>query len=232
MSALAAAAAYRLWAPSYERENAVTFLEDGLARALAPALPGQRLLDAGCGTGRRMPAARAVGVDLTLEMLEAGKARGRVAAADLRALPFPARSFDLVWCRLAIGHVPDAAPVYAELARVCDVGGSIFISDFHPAAAAGGHRRVFRDATGQEHEVEHYSHAVQTHTALAARYGLELRARRDGVVGPAVRPFYQAAGLDVQYREQLGLPLVLALLLQRTCFHLEVMAVPGMLSRG
>ncbi|HSJ13255.1 MAG TPA: methyltransferase domain-containing protein [Longimicrobiales bacterium] len=215
MSPLPARAAYRLWAASYDSENAVSFLENQLAEALAPAGAARRLLDAGCGTGRRLRSGRAYGVDLSPEMLQAGVGRGRVAAADLRALPFPDRSFDLVWCRLAVGHVPELDAVYAELARVCDAGGGVFISDFHPAAAAAGHRRTFRDATGERHEVEHFVHPDERHEALAGSHGLQLRARRDGVVGPPVEAFYAAHGMVEQYRAQLGLPLVLALLYER-----------------
>jgi malonyl-CoA O-methyltransferase len=216
MNALPAAAAYRLWAASYERETAVTHLENLLVTELAPARPGDRLLDAACGTGRRLPAGRGVGIDLTLEMLQAGTARGRVAAADLGALPFPDRCFELVWCRLAIGHLRHPAAAFAELARVCDVGGAICISDFHPAAAAAGHRRVFRADDGSKPEVEHHVHPVELHRALADRHGLTLRGLREGVVGPEVQPFYAAAGRDAQYHEQLGLPLVLALRFERT----------------
>src|SRR5437764_3184544 len=96
--------AYRLWAPTYAAETAVSFLDEELAVALSPALEGKRLLDAGCGTGRRHVkdrAALAIGVDASEDMLLAGVAE-RVAAADLRALPFPSQCFDLVCCRLLV----------------------------------------------------------------------------------------------------------------------------------
>ena len=109
MSALSAREGYALWAPRYEIETAISFLEDRLVTALQVPLSNRRLLDAGCGTGRRMSdvrAALAVGIDLTPDMLTrpvGGDAS--LAAADIRALPFAADSFDVVWCRLAIGHI-------------------------------------------------------------------------------------------------------------------------------
>src|SRR6185369_6258421 len=81
--------AYRLWAPTYTEETAVSLLDCEIAASLSPETQGRRLLDAGCGTGRRLPsdAMLAVGVDLSPEMLAAGGRRD-VAAADLCALPF------------------------------------------------------------------------------------------------------------------------------------------------
>lgn len=212
---LSARAGYDLWASSYDHENAISFLENQLAGAMAPARG--RLLDAGCGTARRLQGApaRAVGVDLSVLMLQAGSQRGRVAAADLLALPFPNASFDTVWCRLAVGHVANLRGVYSELSRVCDDGGSVFVSDFHPAAAALGHRRTFRDEAGTCHELEHFIHLPDVHAEVAGGLGLGLVAQREGSVGPIVQPYYERRGMQAQYREQLGLPLVLALRFER-----------------
>ena len=75
MAMLSARDAYRLWAPSYADETAISFLEAELAADLTPPLQGARLLDAGCGTGRRLHgtgASVSIGVDLCPEMLAAG----------------------------------------------------------------------------------------------------------------------------------------------------------------
>lgn len=212
---LPARAAYPLWAASYEAETAVSLLDEALAARLAPASPGLRLLDAGCGTGRRLPARDACGVDLSPEMLAAGGARGRVAAADVRALPFADAVFDRVWCRLVIGHLADADAALAELARVCRPGGVVLVTDFHPEAAAAGHRRTFRDAQGRLREIEHHVRGAEQLGAAAERVGLRVDGRDDGRVGPAVEALYAAHGRAEAYREQLGLALVLALRLIR-----------------
>lgn len=211
--------AYRLWAPVYEAETAISFVDDRLVAALTPPLAGKRLLDAGCGTGRRLrqvaDAELVAGADLTWEMLASGRAAEGVqpwlAAADVRALPFAASAFDVVWCRLVVGHLPSLGAVYAELARVCRPGGTVIVTDFHPEAARAGHTRSFRDAGGRLHHVEHHVHLPRHHLHEAKTAGLEPQCRRDGGVGPELRPFYQRAGRLDRYEADAGLPIVLAL---------------------
>ena len=69
--------------------------------------PGGRVLDIGAGTGNAVPAAqagaRAVGLDLTPELFDAGRARAAAAGvevewveSDPEALPFADDSFDVV----------------------------------------------------------------------------------------------------------------------------------------
>jgi malonyl-CoA O-methyltransferase len=219
---LAPREAYRLWAPSYGgRETAISFLDDLLVGALTPPAAGLRVLDAGCGTGRRLrtldDARLRAGVDLTWEMLAAGEgeAESILAAADVRALPFAASSFDLVWCRLVLGHLAQLGGAYAELGRVCAPGGTVLVTDFHPAADEAGHRRTFRDAAGQLHGIEHHRHPVASHLSAATAAGLELAERRDGEVGPELRPFYARAGRLERYEADRGLPVVLALAFRR-----------------
>ena len=219
MSALSPAEAYRLWAPRYAAETAVSRLEDDTVVSLGPAADSARLLDVGCGTARRLRrsgAALAVGVDLTPAMLAQAEGGSPLAAADARALPFAAASFDVVWCRLVIGHLREIDLVYAELGRVCRSGGTVIVTDFHPDAAAAGHRRTFADASGRSREIEHHVHEPLAHHLAAHRAGLELAARRDAEVSPAIRSFYADAGRLDAYEAQRGLRLVLALAFRAT----------------
>lgn len=219
-SVLSPQEAYRLWADTYADETAISFLETELTTDLTPPLADLRLLDAGCGTGRRLSgvgAALAVGVDISPEMLAAGAGNDpcvETMVADIRDLPLPARCFDVIWCRLVIGHLPDCAPAYSELGRVADLGARLVVTDFHPAAYAAGHRRTFRRG-GQVHEIEHHVHDLHRHRAAAGAAGWRLREIRQAVIGLAARPFYEKAGRPALYAEHEGLPVVLGLAFER-----------------
>ena len=217
---LGAQEAYRLWAASYADETAISFLERELTGDLTPPLQDLRLLDAGCGTGRRLSgvgAALAVGVDISPEMLAAGAGSDpcvETMVADVRDLPLPNRCFDVIWCRLVIGHLPDCAPVYGELARVADARARLIVTDFHPAAYAAGHRRTFRHGP-QVYEIEHHVHDLDQHVATAKAAGWRLAETRSAVIGPEARPFYEQAGRAPLYEEHEGLPVVLGLAFER-----------------
>lgn len=218
--------AYALWASAYDEENALSSLEDHAARALTPPLANLRLLDAGCGTARRLVFAReaaprrACGVDLVLPMLARARAhpeRSRLlAAADARRLPLVSSLFDVVWLRLVAGHLPELRGVYAELARVLATGGVAVVTDLHEEAARRGHRRSFRDAAGEEHAAMHVTHGAEAHGSAARAAGFLPDGRLELSVSERVRPFYEKAGALARYEGDLGLPVVDAFRFRRT----------------
>ncbi|MFJ2815193.1 class I SAM-dependent methyltransferase [Streptomyces sp. NPDC087294] len=127
------------------------FPDDGPAYAGAVAdlglREGDRVLDAGCGTGRGLSPLRAavgdsgvvVGVDLTPEMLLAAVLAGRdgvgrLLLADVAALPLRSGSLDAVFAAGLIAHLPHPAENLRELARVVHPGGSLAL--FHPIGRA------------------------------------------------------------------------------------------------
>lgn len=202
--------AYRLWAPIYVRETVVSALDEELTRALSPPADGLMVLDAGCGIGRRIPRAKAglsVGVDASLEMLAAG-GRTDVVVADIRALPFLPEKFDLIWCRLVMGHLCDLVPAFKEFARVSRKSAFLLVTDFHPDAVAAGHVRSFRDLSGAVHEIEHHVHSERDYTDTAESAGFTTVAARAGLVGPSVEGMYRRAARIAAYERDEGLALV------------------------
>ncbi|QIY94309.1 class I SAM-dependent methyltransferase [Streptomyces sp. S1D4-11] len=137
------------------------FPDDGPAYAAAVGelglREGDRVLDAGCGTGRALPPLRAavgpsgvvVAADLTLAMLaaavRAGRHRdGQLLLADVTALPLRTESLDAAFGAGLIAHLPNPAENLRELARVVRPGGTLAL--FHPigraALAARQGRRI------------------------------------------------------------------------------------------
>ncbi|MFD3545171.1 class I SAM-dependent methyltransferase [Streptomyces sp. NPDC058655] len=145
------------------------FPEDGPAFAAAVAefglRPGDRVLDAGCGTGRALPALRAavgptgtvLGADLTPRMLAAAQRAGRAAEgalllADVARLPLRDGVLDAVFAAGLIAHLPDPGANLRELARVVRPGGGLAL--FHPIGRAALAARHGRELTAQDLRAE------------------------------------------------------------------------------
>jgi ubiquinone/menaquinone biosynthesis C-methylase UbiE len=116
----------------------VRFVESRRVQAifrLLGARASDRVLEVGCGAGHllaRLPAGRAVGVDLAESLLArtAARLRGRakLAQGDAGALPFAAGAFDRVYCSEVLEHVVDPAAAVAEIRRVLKPGGVAVLS--------------------------------------------------------------------------------------------------------
>ncbi len=93
----------------------------------------RRILEVGCGTGavsasvaRDFPRASVAGVDLDIPRLRFARAldpASAYAVGDGRRLPFPTRSFDLVYCHYLLLWIPSPADALREMARVARPGG-------------------------------------------------------------------------------------------------------------
>ncbi len=140
-------------APRYDLMNRLmTFGRDRVWRRTVvrlAALPqGGRLLDVATGTGdiayealRADPTARAVGIDLTREMLVYGRGKGPhlFTEGDALALPFGDNLFDAACSGFMMRNVTDMRLAFAEQARVVRPGGRVVCLEITRPAA-----RVFR----------------------------------------------------------------------------------------
>ncbi len=145
-----------VWPKRERLSGAITaFLLDAAALR-----PGERVLDVGCGLGlmligaaRRLTTGKATGIDIwQVEDLSGNRAeatlenarregvadRVEVQTADMRKMPFPDASFDVVLCTQVLEHSTDPAQAVRELARVTAPGGRVLASThgtavYHPA---------------------------------------------------------------------------------------------------
>ncbi len=108
-------------------------------------LPGEKILDLGCGRGEEtLEAARragsegqAVGLDLTEEMILQAKGNAHreevpnaeFVQGDIEILPFEDDSFDGVISNCVINHARDKNKVYKEIRRILKPNGRFVVAD-------------------------------------------------------------------------------------------------------
>jgi len=201
---------YQLWAETWDATPSPIVALEG--RALLPwieSLAPGRAIDVGCGTGRWTARLGAIGVDASAAMLAVAAQkglRGRLAVGNAAALPVAGGSADVVLCALTFGHIRDQAAALCEFARVLRPGGSLILSDFHPAAAAQGWRRTFRCA-GKVYELENHPYTVAQLCEMAR--GLALCDVVEACIGEPERELFHRAGRPELFAAGCATPAVL-----------------------
>jgi malonyl-CoA O-methyltransferase len=178
---------YDRWAAVYDHDgNPLTALDDRVVPPLLGDVRGLSVLELACGTGRHTirladAGARVTAVDFSRGMLaEAKKRLGTrevvLVEADLvQPLPFPDAAFDRVLCCLALEHLRDLDPLFAEVRRVLRDGGAFVCSDMHPAMRLRGNQANFDDPKdGTEVRLEGWEHPVSSYVMAAIGAGLRI----------------------------------------------------------
>ena len=119
-------------------------LSCGSALDRAAPVPGETVVDLGCGRGQDVVRAaalvrdggHAIGVDLSAEMLARARRlvpkslpNVRFVRSGLAPLDLPDAIADVVISNCAINHAPDKDAVYREIHRVLRSGGRFVVSD-------------------------------------------------------------------------------------------------------
>ena len=169
----------------------------GNPTAVAELRDGERVLDLGSGGGidvllsaRRVgPTGRAIGLDMTDEMLalaqrnatEAGATNVEFLKGHIEAVPLPAASVDVVISNCVVNLAADKPAVFAEIARVLRPGGRIGITDI-----------VAEDRLTPEQRAERGSYAGCVAGALSFAE-FEAGLRRVGLAEISLTPTHQVA---------------------------------------
>ena len=200
VTVVSAAAAYRLWAGTYDQDpNPLVALEHRVLSERLDLIPGERMMDLATGTGRWLEYAlahgvRATGVDFCAEMLAVASAkrgvRGRLACADVCSLPFASHSVDLAVCSFALGYIDRLELAFREMARIAR---RIITSDLHPDAVRAGWVRSFRDSS-ESYEIKHYDHLWERIETCARAAGLRPSWKLDASFGEPERVLFERAG--------------------------------------
>lgn len=203
--------------------------------SLADLRPGVRVLDLATGTGNAaLLAARAgalvTGVDAAPRLIEVASSRAAEAGtkasfvvADIQALPFEDRAFDVALSVFGLIFATDASRAFAEMMRVLRPDGRALLSVWIPtgpidgmvgvfaraiAAAAGSRPARFpwhdRQAVGQlaaQHGAEVAFHEGEL-TITAESPDAYLAANEQHPMSVAGRPLLEGAGIAEATRER------------------------------
>lgn len=127
---------YDAWAPRYDGpDNPFFAMDESVLLPILDTLPAGDAIDAMCGTGRYAGhladrGHRVRGFDTSPRMLDLARAKlpdVEFGLADVAALPVADASADVVVNALAINHVDDLGPAFAEAARVLRPGGRLLL---------------------------------------------------------------------------------------------------------
>ena len=176
---------YATWASYYDEPgNQLLDIEGPIVQRIIDDLPPGTAVDVACGTGRHSLhlAARGhqvVGVDRSPDMLAVARAKlpeGDWRLGDLHDLPVADGCADLVVCALALTHVPNLTPVFAEFARILRPGGHLVVSDARSLVEGIGRPMLGRDAQGRPILMRWCDHRASAYLASALPQGFAVRA--------------------------------------------------------
>jgi len=153
---------------------------------------GARVLEAGCGVGaqtvtlaRNSPGAHFISIDLSVQSLDAARARVHDAAiknvtfqqADILDLPFPEESFDHVFVCFVLEHLPCPGEGLASLLSRLKPGGTLTVIE-------GDHGSTFL-----------YPDDADAHRAINCLITLQARSGGNALIGRQLYPLLAQSGL-------------------------------------
>lgn len=167
----------------YALPHARAYHESTMRSLSAMVPPRGAVLDDGCGTGmmlehvreRGAPLEELVGMDVSVEMLKRARARAernrlsyRLVRGDACRLPFRAESFDVVYARSILHHLPSPDAGAREIARVLRPGGDVVFLEPNETALSRVVRGLARK--GDKFDEDHKEFRADDLVALVRRH--------------------------------------------------------------
>ncbi|HEY7914987.1 MAG TPA: class I SAM-dependent methyltransferase [Blastocatellia bacterium] len=171
---------YDYWSDTYDSTpNPVVAMDARHTLELLAPARDERILDAGCGTGRNFDGfsragSRAVGIDFSMGMLKIARAkhpRAPLVQGNIeQPFPFKSGSFDAVLCALVGEHLSDLKSVFRESFSALKRGGRFVFSVYHPEMAAAGKEANFQRG-GVEFRLGAFRHTLSDYLSMLDEAG-------------------------------------------------------------
>jgi len=150
-----------------------------------------RAADLACGTGRigawlKSKGVQTIdGVDISPEMLDRARAKNiyeSLIETDMCETGLPDDSYSLISNSLALEHVPELEPLYAEASRLAGGASHFVLMGYQPYFLLNGIPTHFSTDEGDDLAIENYVHFFSDHMAAARATGWSLVDLREQVV--------------------------------------------------
>lgn len=217
--------AYNIWANSYDSQpdNLMLALDEVVFSELLEmvSVTNAHIVDVGCGTGRhwkkimdRLPA-QLTGFDVSENMLAMLQQKFPAASTHViqnNALqPLANNSCQLVISTLTIAHIENAEAAITEWNRVLQAGGSMIITDYHPAALAKGAKRTFKSGS-ETVSIKNYVHSIDGIIAVAKQLNLTLVRLIEKHIDDNMRHYYEKQDALAVYEKWKGTAVIYGML--------------------
>ena len=222
------AAAYNLWAQSYDAQpgNLMLDLDEELFSSILNkvSIKDKIVVDIGCGTGRHWKKVKdqkplsLYGYDVSEGMLD--KLRNKFPDAityQLESDHLPQlrnESVDVIISTLTVAHIENIEEAVYEWKRILKNNGEIIITDYHPEALARGGNRTFR-YNGATVAIINFIHSVEKIFDAFRKAGFEILELEERVIDDSVKHYYNEKNALHVFEKFKNVPIIYGMRLRK-----------------